>query len=304
MEVMQWNVTTDEEGSRIDQFVTRQGEDWSRSMVQQWIKEGQVLVNNKTVKSNYKLNAEDEIEVSVPEAVEPDILPENIPLQIVYEDTDVIVINKDRGIVVHPAPGHYSGTLVNALMYHCDDLSGINGEKRPGIVHRIDKDTTGLLVAAKHDKAHEQLSRQLQDKSMKREYAAIVHGVVEHDKGTIDAPIGRDERDRQKMKVTQRNAKEAVTHFDVLERFAHYTYIHCELETGRTHQIRVHMKYINHVIAGDPKYGKKNTLPIDGQALHAHTLSFIHPMTGERMTFKAPLPEEMESLLESLRKIT
>ncbi|WP_243386758.1 RluA family pseudouridine synthase [Bacillus kexueae] len=288
--------------NRIDKMLSSYEEDWSRTQVQQWIKEGLVLVNGKQVKGNYKCQENDEIVVTIKEAEPLDILPEEIDLNIYYEDEDVLVVNKPRGMVVHPAPGHASGTLVNGLMAHCTDLSGINGVMRPGIVHRIDKDTSGLLMVAKNDKAHESLVNQLVEKSVTRKYYAIVHGVIPHDIGTIDAPIGRDPKDRQSMTVTESNSKEAVTHFRVLERFKDYSFIECQLETGRTHQIRVHMKYIGFPLAGDPKYGPKKTLPIDGQALHAGVLGFVHPRTGEYMEFESPIPEEMEKMLQILKK--
>jgi 23S rRNA pseudouridine1911/1915/1917 synthase len=286
---------------RIDKMLSTYYEDWSRTQVQGWIKDGLVLVNNQKVKGNYKCQLHDEIIVSIPEPEILDVKPEKMDLDIYYEDKDVLVVNKPRGMVVHPAPGHMSGTLVNGLMAHCQDLSGINGVLRPGIVHRIDKDTSGLLMVAKNDRAHESLVQQLVNKTVTRKYLAIVHGVIPHDVGTIDAPIGRDPKDRQKMTVTDVNSKEAITHFRVLERFDHYTFIECKLETGRTHQIRVHMKYIGYPLAGDPKYGPKKTLPIEGQALHAGVLGFIHPRTGEYMEFEAPLPPEFENILNLLK---
>jgi len=296
-----WTVDAADAGERIDKFITLQGEEWSRSQIQAWIKEGRVSVGGETVKSNYKVSQDDEVTLRVPPPRELAIQPENIPLDIMYEDADVVVVNKPRGLVVHPAPGHYTGTLVNALLHHCKDLSGINGVLRPGIVHRIDKDTSGLLVVAKNDRAHLGLAEQLKEHTVNRKYAAIVHGVIPHEMGTIDAPIGRDPKNRQQMAVVFENSKPAVTHFVVLERFKDYTLVECKLETGRTHQIRVHMKYIEHPLAGDPKYGPKKTLEIDGQALHAKTLGFTHPRTGEYMEFEAPLPPEMISVLEWLR---
>ncbi|WP_100373271.1 RluA family pseudouridine synthase [Bacillus sp. FJAT-45037] len=302
MENMQWNVSEDNRSERIDKFLTATENGWSRSQVQQWIKEGHILVNEKSTKANYKLQLEDHISLVIPEAEELDVVAEDIPLDIVYEDEDVIVVNKPRGMVVHPAPGHYSGTLVNALLHHCDDLSGINGVKRPGIVHRIDKDTSGLIMIAKNDHAHESLVNQLKAKTTKRRYKAVVHGVIPHQHGTIDAPIGRDKKERQSMTVTEENSRDAVTHFTVLEVINNYTYVQCELETGRTHQIRVHLKYIGYPLVGDPKYGpKKKTLDIEGQALHATMLGFVHPRTGEEMEFHAPIPADMEELLHYLR---
>ncbi|MGL4818652.1 MAG: RluA family pseudouridine synthase, partial [Bacilli bacterium] len=260
-----------------------------------------ITVNGLQTKANYKVKSDDVLELVIPEAVETDLKPEAIPVEIVYEDEDLVVVNKARGMVVHPGSGNWSGTLVNALLHHCDHLSGINGEVRPGIVHRIDKDTSGLLVVAKNDAAHVHLSEQLKDKTVDRKYVAIVHGVIGHALGTVDAPIGRDANQRQKFTVTREHSKDAVTHFKVLERYANHTLVECELETGRTHQIRVHMKYIGHPLAGDPKYGPKRTLPIAGQALHAATLGFTHPRTGERLTFTAPLPFEIAQLIEQLK---
>ena len=300
MERIEHIITEEEQHQRIDKVLSQWNEDWSRSQVQEWIKEGRVTVNGATVKANYKCEADDRIVVSVPEPEVLEITPEKMDLDIYYEDRDVIVVNKPRGMVVHPAPGHLSGTLVNGLMAHCKDLSGINGVLRPGIVHRIDKDTSGLLMAAKNDYAHEKLSQQLSNKTVTRKYKAIVHGVIPHDVGTIDAPIGRDPKDRQKMAIVD-NGKHAVTHFRVLERFSQYSLIECELETGRTHQIRVHMKYIGHPLAGDPKYGPKKTLNIEGQALHAEVLGFIHPRTEEYLEFKAPLPDDFSRILTFLR---
>jgi 23S rRNA pseudouridine1911/1915/1917 synthase len=302
MEVVEIKATAEQHLERIDKMLSSVNEEWSRSQVQQWIKDGMVTVNGQAVKGNYKVKEGDTITVQVPEPEPLDVLPEKMDLDIYYEDADVLVVNKPRGMVVHPAPGHVSGTLVNGLLYHCKDLSGINGVMRPGIVHRIDKDTSGLLMVAKNDLAHESLVNQLVEKTVTRRYKAIVHGVIGHDKGTIDAPIGRDKTDRQSMTVTEENSKHAVTHFQVLERFRDFTYIECQLETGRTHQIRVHMKYIGYPLAGDPKYGPKKTLPIDGQALHAGILGFTHPRTGEYLEFEAPLPKEMVDLLEYLRK--
>ncbi|MCG3085300.1 RluA family pseudouridine synthase [Anoxybacillus sp. LAT_35] len=300
MEQIQLTIEEQHDGERIDKVIAELNEQWSRSQVQQWLKEGHVLVNGKAVKPNYKCHVDDEVVISIPSPEPLDVAPEPIPLDIYYEDADVLVVNKPRGMVVHPAPGHMHGTLVNALLAHCQDLSGINGVLRPGIVHRIDKDTSGLLMIAKNDLAHESLVNQLVNKTVTRKYVAIVHGVIPHDYGTIDAPIGRDPRDRQSMAVVE-NGKEAVTHFRVLERFEHYTFVECQLETGRTHQIRVHMKYIGYPLAGDPKYGPRKTLPIDGQALHAGVLGFQHPRTGEYLQFEAPIPHEFERLLDMLR---
>ena len=284
---------------RLDKVISES--EWSRTQVQQWIKEGHVLVNGQKVKSNYKVSVGDEIQVTVPEAIEVDILPEDIPLDIYYEDSDVIVVNKPKGMVVHPAAGHTTGTLVNALMAHCKDLSGINGELRPGIVHRIDKDTSGLLMVAKNDMAHEKLVEQLVAKTVTRKYEALVHGVIAHDVGTIDAPIGRDKKDRQSMTVTDENSRHAVTHFKVIERYKDFTHVECQLETGRTHQIRVHMKYIGYPLVGDPKYGPRKTLDINGQALHAGVLGFNHPRTNEYIELTAPTPPEFNDALKFIK---
>ncbi|MFC0188968.1 RluA family pseudouridine synthase [Fictibacillus aquaticus] len=302
MDKFQYEVSDSQAGLRIDKVLSEVQDDWSRSQLQGWIKEGIVLVNENAVKTNYKCSAGDQIELIVPEPEIYEAEAEELNLDIVYEDSDVLVVNKPRGMVVHPAPGNYSGTLVNGLMAHCKDLSGINGVLRPGIVHRIDKDTSGLLMVAKNDKAHESLVQQLKDKTTTRKYKAIVHGVLPHDFGTIDAPIGRDKSDRQKMTVTDDNSRDAVTHFNVLERFTNFSFVECQLETGRTHQIRVHMKYIGFPLAGDPKYGPRKTLDIQGQALHAEVLGFDHPRTGEYMEFSAEMPEDMQQLLDYLRK--
>lgn len=297
-------ITIDEanSGERIDKVITTHKEDWSRSQVQIWIKDGQITVNKAQVKSNYKGQLGDIIEITPPDVQELlDVVAEDIPLDIYYEDEDVVVVNKPKGMVVHPAPGHVTGTLVNALLAHCQDLSGINGVMRPGIVHRIDKDTSGLLMVAKNDYSHERLVKQLTEKTVTRKYKAIVHGVISHEDGTIDAPIGRDKRDRQSMTVTDDNSRDAVTHFHVLERYDQFTFVECKLETGRTHQIRVHMKYIGFPIVGDPKYGPKKTINLNGQALHAAILGFVHPRTEQYLEFEAPLPLEFDNLLQSLR---
>lgn len=302
-ELVEWLIHSEQSGERIDKFIAEHldVEGVSRTQVQDWIKSGAAVVNGNAVKTNYKLNQGDVVSLNIPEAEDADIVPENIPLDIVYEDSDVIVINKPRGMVVHPAPGHSSGTVVNALMYHCKDLSGINGLLRPGIVHRIDKDTTGLLMAAKNDLAHVSLAEQLKEHTVTRKYIALVHGNVPHDQGTIDAPIGRDTNDRKLFTVTAHNSKPAVTHFVVLERIGDYTLLELQLETGRTHQIRVHMKYIGHPMAGDPIYGRNKTVALDGQALHAAVLGFTHPRSGERLLFETPIPSDMEHVLNSLR---
>ncbi len=287
-------------GQRIDKLLPEFNNEWSRSQIQDLIKEDLVTVNEKVIKSNYKVKLNDLIIVTEKEVVEADIQPENLNLDIYYEDEDVAIVYKPKGMVVHPSPGHYSGTLVNGLMYQIKDLSGINGEIRPGIVHRIDKDTSGLLMVAKNDIAHRGLVEQLMDKSVKRKYTALVHGNIPHDYGTIDAPIGRNEKDRQSMDVVD-NGKEAVTHFNVLEHFNDYTLIECQLETGRTHQIRVHMKYIGFPLVGDPKYGPRKTLDIGGQALHAGVIGFEHPVNHEYIERQAELPKEFETLLEDIR---
>lgn len=286
---------------RIDKILPEFNSEWSRSQLQEWIKEGLVEVNGKAVKSNYKLKLGDRIEMTEKEAVEADIQAENLNLDIYYEDDDVAIVYKPKGMVVHPSPGHYTGTLVNGLMYQIKNLSGINGEIRPGIVHRIDKDTSGLLMVAKNDVAHRSLVEQLMAKTVKRKYIALVHGHIPHEFGTIDAPIGRNKNDRQSMAVVD-DGKEAVTHFNVIETFKNYTLVECELETGRTHQIRVHMKYIGYPLVGDPKYGPKKTLEIGGQALHAGLIGFEHPKTGEYIERFAPLPAEFEAVIEQVRK--
>ncbi|MFC5651656.1 RluA family pseudouridine synthase [Paenibacillus solisilvae] len=294
-----------ESGERLDKYVTESIEDeaTSRTQVQEWIRSGAVRVNGQQVKPNYKLAAADQITVIIPQPEAAVIVPEDIPLSIAYEDSDVIVINKPRGMVVHPAPGHPSGTIVNALMYHCKDLSGINGVMRPGIVHRIDKDTSGLLMAAKNDLAHASLAAQLKAHSVTRKYIALVHGNVPHEHGTVDAPIGRDPNDRKLFTVIERGSKHAVTHFAVVERFGDYTLLELQLETGRTHQIRVHMKYIGHPLAGDPVYGRtrSRTIALNGQALHAAILGFVHPRSGEYLEFQAPIPPDLEHELTILR---
>ncbi|WP_052256684.1 RluA family pseudouridine synthase [Salinicoccus sp. YB14-2] len=293
-------VDKNNEGERLDRFLSTVVPDSSRNDVQGRIKDGIVTVNGGRVKPNYKIKTGDEIVVEERELVEADIEAENLNLDIVYEDSDVAVVYKPKGMVVHPSAGHYGGTLVNGLMYQLDELSGINGELRPGIVHRIDKDTSGLLMVAKHDVAHRDLVEQLVDKSVTRKYTAFVHGVIPHDKGTVEAPIGRNPRERQEMAVVD-DGKDAVTHFNVLERFKDYTLVECILETGRTHQIRVHMKYIGYPIVGDPKYGQRKTMDVGGQMLHAGTVGFTHPESREHLEFKTGLPDYFEEILEDLR---
>jgi 23S rRNA pseudouridine1911/1915/1917 synthase len=301
MEDLTIEITEEMAGERVDKAVSSIDEDWSRSQIQNWVKDGSVTVNGETVKPNYKVRLSDVIIVTPPVLEELDVVAEDLNLEVVYEDEDVLVVNKPKGMVVHPAPGHSTGTLVNGLMHHCTDLSGINGVVRPGIVHRIDKDTSGLLMVAKNDAAHTSLVDQLVKKTVTRKYLALVHGHIPHDKGTIDAPIARDPKERQNMAVVDKG-KHAVTHFRVLERFGDFTLVECRLETGRTHQIRVHMKYIGFPLVGDPKYGPKKTMDIGGQALHAEVIGFTHPRTGEYLEFSAEPPEEFSELLESLRK--
>lgn len=289
-------------GERIDKFLSESVPDLSRSYIQKLIKDGQVTVNNKIVKSNYKMNAGDLLLMEEPELQEPDIIAEDIPLDILYEDSDLLIVNKPKGMVVHPSAGHYSGTLVNALMHYCkDDLSGINGVMRPGIVHRIDMDTTGSLLVCKNDFTHNDIAEQLKVHSITRVYHAIVHGVLKQDEGTINAPIGRHPIDRKKMSINHKNGKEAITHYKVLQRFKGFTYIECRLETGRTHQIRVHMSSISHPLLGDVVYGPaKCPYKLQGQTLHAKTIGIIHPRTGKYLEIDAPLPEYFVSLLKKL----
>ncbi|MBQ3022672.1 MAG: RluA family pseudouridine synthase [Clostridia bacterium] len=289
--------------ARCDVYLAENMPDLSRSFLKRLFESGEVLVNGKTVRASFKLKIGDEISLTLPEAKKLDVVAQDIPLDIVYEDSDVLVINKERGMVVHPAAGNEDGTLVNALMYHCgDNLSGINGVLRPGIVHRIDKDTTGLLAVAKNDKAHQSLTDQLSDRSLSRTYFAIVHGNIKEDNLTVDAPIARDIKDRKKMAIARKDGRSAVTHITVLERFGKYTLIRCKLETGRTHQIRVHTKSIGHPILGDKTYGlKKEEFVLSGQLLHAGEIGFIHPATGENVSFSAPLPEDFEDTLEKIR---
>ncbi|MCL1989769.1 MAG: RluA family pseudouridine synthase [Defluviitaleaceae bacterium] len=293
-------VTEEQVGARLDAWISVQMPELSRTRATEFIRDGFVLVNGQIKKAKYKPQAGEEIEISVPEAVSLELIAEDLKLDIVYEDSSVVVVNKPSGMVVHPAPGHGSGTLVNGLMYAIKDLSGIKGHLRPGIVHRIDKDTTGLLMVAKHDQAHEALSQQLKEKRVKREYLALVHGVIDHDLGKIDAPIGRDPKDRIRYAVVE-GGKASVTHFEVLKRFNDYTFIKCRLETGRTHQIRVHMRYIGHGLVGDPLYGPRKTQLSDfGQFLHATSLGFEHPETHAFLAFEAELPGEFTRFLNTL----
>ena len=296
------NFIADKKNLRLDIFLGEKFPDWSRSHIQKIISDGKVTVDEKIVKPSYKLGGGENISVAEIETVETEYLAENLPLNILYEDADIIVVNKARGMTVHPADTVKSGTLVNALLYHCKDLSGINGVKRPGIVHRIDKDTSGVMVVAKNDLAHVNLAEQIQTKTATRKYLAIVHGVIEDNAGIINGAIGRDKIDRKKMAITS-DGKNAVTEFTVLERFKNFTYVECKLQTGRTHQIRVHMAAINHPLLGDTKYtARKNIFDIQGQALHSYSLNLIHPATGEQMNFIAPLPDDMQKILDELRR--
>lgn len=287
-------------GIRIDKVLSELLPDFSRSRIQQLIEEENILVNDVKVKSNYKVKTGDIISGEIPEDQELEVEPEKMDLDILYEDHDVIVINKPKGMVVHPGAGNTKHTLVNGLLAHCKDLSGINGVLRPGIVHRIDKDTSGCLVVAKNDNAHQNLSEQLSTKTMKRTYIALVHGVLPHNVGTIEAPIGRDKNDRQKMTVTSVGSRPAVTHFKVLKRYNDMTLVECQLETGRTHQIRVHFQYIGYPIVGDPKYSIRNTPETQGQCLHAYKIEFVHPRTNELMQFSAEMPDVFKKVLEEL----
>ena len=295
-------VDDDFEGVRVDKYLGEILPDISRSYIQKLLKSQHILVNKCVCKANYKVKTDDIINVDIPEPLEANIVAEDIPLDIIYEDDDILIVNKPKDMVVNPAPGHYTGTLVNALMYHCrDNLSEINGVLRPGIVHRIDKDTTGALIVCKNDYSHNFVAEQLKVHSITRKYVAIVNGVISDDEGTIDAPIGRHEVNRKKMSINYKNGKNAVTHYKVLKRFKKYTYIECQLETGRTHQIRVHMSSINHPILGDELYNNnKCPFKLQGQTLHAKTIGFIHPTTKEYVEFEAPLPEYFKHLLEIL----
>jgi len=291
------------EDLRLDVYLSENIKDKSRSYIQNLIKSEKVLINGNTKKGSYKLKLNDQVEVEIPENEKLNVEPENIPIDIIYEDRDVIVVNKAQGMVVHPAPGNYSGTLVNALLYHCTDLSGINGVLRPGIVHRIDKDTSGILVVAKNDMAHKKLAEQLKEHSMNRIYNALVEGVLKEDTGTIDKPLGRHPNQRIKMAVVK-DGRRAVTHYKVLNRYKNNTLIECKLETGRTHQIRVHMAYIGHPIVGDPVYGfSKQKFKLEGQMLHAKKLGFIHPATNKYMEFDSELPEYFKKIIEIISNV-
>ena len=295
-------VTKEDSGERIDRYLVHQLKDVSRSKIQDLIEEGQVLVNQKTIKANYKLREQDNLEVIISETEELEVKPQKINLDILYEDQDIIVINKPQGMVVHPAAGNYKDTLVNALLYHSRDLSSINGKLRPGIVHRIDKDTSGILVVAKNDIAHQDLAKQIKEHRMKRVYLALVHGVLKDPVGIIEAPIGRNPKERKKMAVVL-TGKEAVTSYQVLENFRNYTFVQLRLKTGRTHQIRVHLAFLGHPVVGDPKYGPaKPHFNLRRQALHAAVLGFNHPRSGQYIEFNTPLPLYMQRILEDLRK--
>ena len=299
-----FEITEEMEDERIDKCLTLLMDSLSRSFIQKMIREGAVMVNGVPVKGSYRMRVDDSVSFLLPDAVEPNIEAENIPLDILYEDGDLLVVNKPKGMVVHPAAGHYGGTLVNGIMYHCgSDLSGINGVLRPGIVHRIDMDTTGSLIVCKNDKAHNSIAAQLKEHSITRRYRALCHGVIEEQEGTVDRPIGRHPTDRKKMAVNEKSGKHAVTHYRVLQRFREYTYIECELETGRTHQIRVHMASIGHPLLGDTVYasGRKCPFSLQGQTLHAMIIGFQHPTTGKYLEVMAPLPEYFVHLLDILQ---
>lgn len=297
-----FSFTADTAGVRIDKYLTERLDGFTRSALSKLIDDNNVLVNGKTVSKNYKLRLRDSISVTVPDAVPLETEPENISLDIVYEDGDLLVVNKPKGMVVHPAAGNYNGTLVNALLYHCkDSLSGINGVIRPGIVHRIDKDTSGLLIVAKNDTAHIDLAQQIKEHSFHRAYQAVVYGNFRDDRGTVHQPIGRSPKDRKKMAVTDKNSKDAVTHYEVLKRYGDFSHIRCVLETGRTHQIRVHMAYMGHPLAGDSVYGPKKVISsLNGQCLHAGEIGFVHPITKKYMEFKAPLPDYFVQFINKL----
>ena len=303
MQIETFEVDFENEGERLDKYISMLFPDQSRSFFQKIIKEGHVTVNDKPEKANCRLKVEDLVRVEIPDAVETQILPENIPLDVLYEDDDLLVVNKPKGMVVHPSAGHYSGTLVNAIMYHCkDSLSGINGEIRPGIVHRIDMDTTGSLIVCKNDEAHVAVAEQIKVHSVNRIYRGIVYGVVKDDEGVIHAPIGRHPVERKKMAINEKNGKDAITHYKVLERFGKYTYMEFKLETGRTHQIRVHMASIGHPLLGDTLYSNgKSPYKLQGQTLHAMVIGFNHPRSGEYIEISAPLPEYFEKILRDVR---
>lgn len=296
--------TVEENEDRIDKLLANRLDDFTRSAIAKLISENNVLVNDKIVSKNYKCKTGDSIVVNVPDAVMLDVIPQNIPLDIVYEDDDLLVVNKPKDMVVHPAAGNYTDTLVNALLYHCkDSLSGINGVIRPGIVHRIDKDTSGLLIVAKNDMAHLDLANQIKEHSFHRAYQAVVYGNIKEENGTVHQPIGRSPKDRKKMAVVDKNSKDAITHYEVIRRYGDFTHIRCILETGRTHQIRVHMSYIGHPLAGDSVYGPKKVISsLNGQCLHAGEIGFVHPRTKKYMEFKSDLPDYFVSFLNKIDK--
>ncbi|PAV29930.1 RluA family pseudouridine synthase [Virgibacillus profundi] len=295
-------VTEEQAKTRLDKLLVELNQDQTRSQIQSWITKEHVTVNEENVKANYKCQMGDKLQWSIPENIPSEIIPENIALSIIYEDDDLLVVNKPKGMVVHPSAGHQSGTLVHALLYHSKELSQVNGAERPGIVHRIDKDTSGLLLVAKRDEVHIQLADQLSAKEIKRKYVALVHGEITHETGMIDAPIRRDPKSRQKMGIVD-DGKPAVTHFKVLKSYPDYTYVECQLETGRTHQIRVHMKYIGHPVVGDQKYGPRKTMDLNGQALHAKLLGFTHPTTLEWLEFEVDVPEYFNEVLSYIDKM-
>ncbi|MGN0416298.1 MAG: RluA family pseudouridine synthase [Agathobacter sp.] len=304
MKTEQFEVQMDQENTRLDKYLSMIYPDSSRASFQKLIKNGDVLVNGRVQKASYLIHAEDLVSVSIPEAASTAIVPEDIPLDILYEDEDLLIVNKPKGMVVHPSAGHYSGTLVNAVMYHCkDSLSGINGEIRPGIVHRIDKDTTGSLIVCKNDQSHVKIAEQIKEHSVNRIYVGIVCGNLKEDEGTVEGAIGRHPTQRKKMAINEKKGKPAITHFRILERFGNFTFVRFRLETGRTHQIRVHMASIGHPLLGDELYGgaRSGFQQLQGQTLHAETIGFIHPSTGEYMEFSAPLPDYFEKLLKQFR---
>lgn len=304
MEKLLFTITSEYVGQRIDSFLASQSADLSRSAISKMIDKDLVLVNDKQISKSYKLNDNDVIELTLEDPVELDVKAQDIPLDIVYEDEHLLVVNKPKGMVVHPAPGNYADTLVNALMHHCkDSLSGINGVLRPGIIHRIDKDTSGLLIVAKNDIAHNHLAQQIRDHSFTREYVTIVYGNIKDDNGTVDAPIGRHPVERKRMCVTDKNSKNAITHYEVLQRFGDFTMLRCKLETGRTHQIRVHMAYIGHPVAGDEVYGPKKVIKLlNGQCLHAQKIGFIHPVSDKYLEFCSDIPQVFAEFLHKLQK--
>lgn len=302
LEIREFEVVSGDENVRLDKYLAEENEELSRSYIQQLIDEERVKVNSKVEKASYKLRVGDEVTIELPEATELEVKAEAIPLDVIYEDEHIIVLNKTWDMVVHPAFGNYSGTLVNALLYHCENLAGISGVIRPGIVHRLDKDTSGVLVVAKSDTAHQSLINQFKNRTVEKIYVALVKGYLPYDKGVIDAPIGRDPKDRKKMAVVRDNSKNAITHFEVAERFHDYTWVKIHLETGRTHQIRVHFNYLGYPVVGDDKYGYRESLPVQRQMLHAYQLTIHHPVTGEEMSFTAPIHDDMQAILAYLRE--